>query len=62
SAEKGKPMVRAIVRCDFQRAGLTYADDTDFGPGEDFQWWIDTRNTIEDFTTTTDNMWDYWAI
>ena len=43
-------------------AGLTYADDTDFGPGEDFQWWIDTRNTIEDFPTTTDNMWDDWAI
>ena len=62
SAEKGKPMVRPIVPCDFQRAGLTYADDTDFGPGEDFQWWIDTRNTIEDFPTTTDNMWDDWAI
>ena len=62
SAEKGKPMARPIVPCDFQLAGLTFADDTDFGPGEDFQWWIDTRNTTKDLPTTTDNIWDDWAI
>ena len=56
-SEKGKPMLRPIVPVTFS-AGLTYADDTDFGLREDFQWWIDTRNTIEDFPTTTENMWD----
>ncbi len=62
SAELGRPMVRVIVPCDFQIAGRDYYDDDDFGPGEDYQWWIDTRNYQSDVPPTGDNMWDDWAI
>ena len=62
SAELGAPMARPIIPCDFQRDGLTYVDEPDFGPGEAFQWWIDTRNVTEDIAPTADNMWDDWAI
>lgn len=62
SAEMGKPMVRVIIPCDFQRPGRDYFDDTKFGPGEDYQWWIDTRNDTADNPPTPDNMWDDWAI
>ncbi len=62
SAEWGKPMVRVIIPCDFQRAGRHYRDDPQFGPGEDFQWWIDTRNCAEDVPATADNMWEDWGI
>lgn len=62
SAELGAPMVRPIIPCDFQRDGLTYVDEPDFGPGEAFQWWIDTRNVTEDVPATPNNMWDDWAI
>jgi hypothetical protein len=62
SAEMGKPMVRVIIPCDFQRPNRDYFDDTQFGPGEDYQWWIDTRNDTADTPPTADNMWDDWAI
>ena len=58
SAELGAPMVRPIIPCDFQRDGLTSVDDPDFGPGEAFQLWIDTRNVAEDLPATPNNMWD----
>jgi len=62
SIESGKPIVRVIIPCDFQRDGRTYVDDKQFGPGEDYQWWIDARNFEEDDAPTTENMWDDWAI
>ena len=62
SAELGEPMVRPIIPCDFQRGGLTYIDEPDFGPGEAFQWWVDTRNVIEDVPPTAGNIWADWAI
>ena len=62
SIESGKPIVRVIIPCDFQRDGRTYVDDKQYGPGEDYQWWIDARNLKEDEVPTADNMWDDWAI
>lgn len=62
SAETGPPSVRIIIPCDFQRAGGSYRDEPRFGPGEEFQWWIDTRNVDDDTAPSDDNMWDDWAI
>ena len=62
SAEIGKPLVRVIIPCDFQRDDLTYVDDERFGPSENYQWWIDTRNFKEDSPPNADNVWDDWAI
>ena len=62
SAEYNSPTIRIIIPCDFQRAGQSYFDDPDYGPGEEFQWWIDSRNVVEDVPPTEDNMWDDWAI
>ena len=62
SAETANPVVRLIVPCDYERAGLTYYDDDEFGPGEKYQWWVDTRNFREDVPSTPNNMWDGWAI
>jgi hypothetical protein len=62
SIESGKPIVRVIIPCDFQRDGRTYVDDEQFGPGDDYQWWIDARNFEEDDAPTPNNMWDDWAI
>jgi len=61
-AEYGPPSIRIIIPCDFQRAGQSYFDDPDYGPGEKFQRWIDSRNAVEDVPPTEDNMWDEWAI
>ena len=54
--------MRLIVPCDFERAGLTYFDDDEYGPGEKFQWWVDTRNFREDVPATEDNIWHNWAV
>lgn len=61
-ADNGAPTVRLVVPCDYQRAGLAYFDDEQFGPGEKYQWWVDTRNFREDAPTTADNIFDGWAI
>ena len=61
SSETGNPLVRIIVPCDYQRAGMTYLDNMDHGPGPLYQWWVDTRNTVEDCQSTPDNMWDRWG-
>ena len=58
----GPPSVRLAVPCDYQRAGLSYFDDEEFGPGEKYQWWVDTRNFHEDAPTTADNIFHGWAI
>ena len=62
SAEGDDPRVRLIVPCDFERAGLTYFNDDEYGPGEKFQWWVDTRNFREDVPATEDNIWHNWAV
>lgn len=62
SADFGQPMVRVIVPCDFQIEGRDRFDDTDYGPGPDYQWWIDTRNYADDVPPTADNLWDDWGI
>ncbi len=62
SADRAAPRVRVIVPCDYERADRTHFDDMDFGPGARYQWWIDTRNFVEDVAPTEDNMWRDWAI
>ena len=62
SADRGNPTVRLVVPCDYQRDGMTYYDDEEYGPGERYQWWVDTRNYREDVATTTDNIWEGWAV
>ena len=61
SADWPTPCVRVIVPCDYQRAGKTYLDDLEFGPGPVYQWWVDTRNTAEDKLPTADNIWQDWG-
>ena len=56
------PRVRMVVPCDYGRAGLDYFDDEEFGPGEKYQWWVDTRNFREDVPATVDNLWQGWGI
>ncbi len=62
SAENGEPLVRVIIPCDFQLDGLTYVDDERFGPSENYQWWIDTRDSMEDNPPSANNFWSDWAI
>ena len=62
SAKWDRPIVRMIVPCDFQRADRGYFDDLQYGPGPDYQWWIDTRNFHGDEAPTPDNLWNEWAI
>ena len=62
SAEWANPLVRLIVPCDYQPADRTFFDDLEFGPGPDYQWWVDTRNFREDVPPTRDNLWSDWAI
>lgn len=62
SADGDTPRVRLIVPCDYLRAGLTLIDDDEYGPGEKYQWWVDTRNYKEDVPTTPDNIMHGWAI
>ena len=62
SADSDRPCVRVIVPCDYQRDGMTYYDDEEYGPGEKYQWWVDTRNYREDVPATVDNIWAGWAI
>lgn len=63
SADPGRrPSVRVVVPCDYERAGLSYFDDEEFGPGEKYQWWVDTRNFHEDIPATPDNIWHGWAV
>ena len=38
------PLVRMVVPCDYQRAGLSYFDDDQYGARREYQWWVDTRN------------------
>ena len=37
SAELGRPILRLVVPCDYQRDGGTWFDDVDYGPGSDRQ-------------------------
>ena len=62
SADGDHPTVRVIVPCDYQRDGMTYYDDEEYGPGQKYQWWVDTRNYREDIPTTADNIWSDWAV
>ena len=62
SLEEGNPMVRVIVPCDYQRVGLSYFDDLNYGPGPAYQYWVDTRNFREDVQSSPQNMWSDWAI
>lgn len=62
SKELGRPMVRVIIPCDFQIEGRDYFDDPDYGPGADYQWWIDTRNHADDVPPTAENLWEDWGI
>ena len=62
SMEEGNPMVRVIIPCDYQRVGLSYFDDLNYGPGPAYQYWVDTRNFREDVKSTAQNMWSNWAI
>lgn len=59
---ESSPAVRLIVPCDYQKDGRTYLDDEEFGPGKGFQWWVDTRNIVEDVPATPANMWHDFAI
>ena len=62
SAAGESPTVRLVVPCDYQRAGTSCFDDEEFGPGEKYQWWVDTRNFREDAATTAHNIFNGWAI
>ena len=62
SAQGDQPTLRVIVPCDYQRANMTYFDDEEYGPGEKYQWWVDTRNYREDIATTEDNICTGWAV
>lgn len=61
SAELGRPLLRIVVPCDYQLTGRDYFDDKEFGPGEDYMWWIDTRNFKEDVPPKAENMWADWG-
>ena len=61
-APASRPSVRLVVPCDYGRAGLRYFDDDEYGPGEKYQWWVDTRNFREDVPATADNIWNGWAV
>ena len=62
SYKLGEPCVRIVIPIDYQIAGQTYIDDLEYGPGPIYQWWVDTRNFVEDVPSTKTNMWDSWAI
>lgn len=62
SAEWDRPIIRIIVPCDFQRADRRYFDDLTYGPGPEYQWWVDTRNFHGDEVPTPDNLWNEWDI
>ena len=63
SADAGRvPSVRLAIPCDYEREGFSYFDDDEFGPGEKYQWWVDTRNFREDVPATANNLWHGWAI
>ncbi|MEM7018571.1 MAG: phytanoyl-CoA dioxygenase family protein [Pseudomonadota bacterium] len=62
TADWEQPLVRVIVPCDYQRGDMTFYDDLEYGPGPDFQWWLDTRNFREDEPPTATNLWRHWAI
>ena len=62
SADNGSPTVRVIIPCDYQIKGRDYFDDPAYGPGEDYQWWIDTRNFESDVPPTAENLWSDWGI
>ena len=61
SSEMDEPIVRILTPIDYQRDGETYVDDLEFGPGPKYQWWIDTRNVLEDVASSPDNLWHGWA-
>ena len=61
TASSDAPTVRIIVPCDYQRAGRTYVDNLDHGPGPVYQWWVNTRNTVKDVESLSTNMWDEWG-
>ena len=61
SADLGRPIMRYVVPCDYQRDGLTLFDDPERGPSSERQWWVDTRNHLEDIPATLDNIWDGWT-
>ena len=61
SCESDSPIVRILTPIDYQRMGETYIDDLEFGPGPKYQWWVDTRNVLEDVESNSDNLWYGWA-
>lgn len=61
SFETNDPIVRILTPIDYQRIGETYVDDLEFGPGPKYQWWVDTRNVLEDVASTPDNLWHGWG-
>lgn len=61
SSGTDEPIVRILAPIDYQRDGDTYVDDLEFGPGPKYQWWIDTRNVLEDVASTPDNLWHGWT-
>ena len=61
SSGTDEPIVRILTPIDYQRDGDTYVDDLEFGPGPKYQWWVDTRNVLEDVASTPDNLWYGWT-
>ena len=61
SLRTNTPTVRLLTPIDYQRAGETYIDDLEYGPGPRYQWWVDTRNTREDVAASPDNLWHGWG-
>jgi hypothetical protein len=51
-----------VVPCDFQKDGLQHVETPTSNPGPNHQWWVNTRQLVEDFRPTADNMWQDWAI
>ncbi len=62
SAAGTTPICRLIVPCDYQVDGTTRWDDLEYGPGPEYQWWVDTRNFREDPIATRGNLFTGWAI
>lgn len=54
------PSVRVLIPIDFNRAGWTFYDDDEHGPGAKAQWWVDSRNFREDLAPGAGNLWDGW--
>ena len=64
SAIDGRPCIRIVIPCDFQKDGRTFFDDDEqYGPGKCEQWWVDAHNFTEDNEVpTSENLWSDWNI